>query len=771
MVVAGTLVMTWIFPSRREVLGIIPSLETFKHFNELLTTAATEMSQFATPVDDRTGFLFLTTLGVGGVTIVVDLFAVVLRRPALAGLPMLAIYSVPVAVSDGSVNPVPFALGAAGFLWLLVTDNVDRVRRFGRRFTGDGRDVDLWEPSPLAAAGQRLALVGLAFALVLPWAWPFDMNNGILERFGSGTGDGLGSGSGSGRSVSFNARLSGELNRSQITEMLRVTNVNDPNPFYLRFGVSDDLRNDGFVSRQLPTGQPINNGIAGPGYAAGVNVKTYKANIEILTLDMQYLPVYLWPTKLDKFDNSWVFDRNTATVYSGRETTKKRKYTMEYQRADFTADDLRRVQPLRNDDPIQRNFTSVPTDIKFVSDLVNGLVTGKQTQYDKVRAIFDHFSTKNNFTYDLTTGAETTGTKIVDFLQNKRGFCVQYAAAMGWLLRQAKIPSRVAFGFTRGGAKQGNVLTLTNFNLHAWTEVYFQGYGWVPFDPTPASAIGAGSVSPLWAPNPSQIQTGDPNVDDVPTRGNQSAGPQETAGPIGPDSPIDNGNSGNPDAGADLQKLLLYGSLITLGTAGLALLIAAPALARSRTRRRRLRFGPAPILVASPSGTMHPGPDGPPGLPVVLPPNDPVYERARADSHGAWDELLDTMTDYKVTIDEAETPRATGVRLIARERLRDDAEAGIRLLSTAEEHARYARRPITAAELRASLSAVREAFRARADRRTRIIAVLLPPSVTQRWRQAIGRRFADLANGLGRRRDSLVRTLSVRRLVTRKANR
>ena len=63
----------------------------------------------------------------------VDLFTVVLRGAALAGLPMLAIYSVPVAVYTNSVNPIPFVIGAAGFLWLLVSDNVDKVRRFGRR--------------------------------------------------------------------------------------------------------------------------------------------------------------------------------------------------------------------------------------------------------------------------------------------------------------------------------------------------------------------------------------------------------------------------------------------------------------------------------------------------------------------------------------------------------------------------------------------------------------------------------------------------------------
>jgi hypothetical protein len=120
---------------------------------------------------------------------VVDLVAVGLRRPALAGFPMLAMYWIPVLVHPDSVSFIPFAVGAVGFLWLLVTDNVDRVRRFGRRFTGEGRDVDLWEPSPLAAAGRRLAVVGVVFAIVLPLAIP-GMTNGLLDRFGGGGGAG-----------------------------------------------------------------------------------------------------------------------------------------------------------------------------------------------------------------------------------------------------------------------------------------------------------------------------------------------------------------------------------------------------------------------------------------------------------------------------------------------------------------------------------------------------------------------------------------------------
>jgi len=51
---------------------------------------------------------------------------------------MLAMYWIPVLVHPDSVSFVPFVVGAVGYLWLLVADNVDRVRRFGRRFTGEG---------------------------------------------------------------------------------------------------------------------------------------------------------------------------------------------------------------------------------------------------------------------------------------------------------------------------------------------------------------------------------------------------------------------------------------------------------------------------------------------------------------------------------------------------------------------------------------------------------------------------------------------------------
>ena len=751
------LLLTWIFPSGKELAGIIPTLDSFRHFNDLLLSAGQDMRSLGIPVEDRDGLLFLVTLGIGSVGIAVDLFAVVLRRPALAGLPMLAIYSVPVAVHEDSVNPIPFVLGAAGFLWLLVTDNVDRVRRFGRRFTGDGRDVDLWEPSPLAAAGRRLAMVGVVLAVLLPLAVP-GMTSGLIDRLGtSGGGDGTGrTGGRTGPSVNLFAMLSGQLNLSKQTDMVRVQ-TGDPSPYYLRFGVADDLTPAGFRNRPPSGGQTASSNLPRAQLEmSGVSQKTYRAAVEILDFDMTLLPIYLSPIKIDKLDNAWLYDRGAQVVYSNRATSKGKRYTFEYVRTEYSPAALRTAAPLPRDNPIQSQFTARPPNSKVTSK-ANELTAAKQTPYDKVRAILDYFSVKNGFTYSLSTKTGTSGSDMVDFLENQQGFCEQYSAAMAWMVRAADIPARVAFGFTRGSKHSGSSWTLTNYNLHAWTEVYFDKFGWVPFDPTPATNV-PGSVHGAWAPDPNATNLGS---------GESGSGEDDlTPGP-------GVGSSTSPGAFGPHEKELTdpfgAGTIApnpptwprwTLLVALLGLLVlATPATARGWLRRRRW-----PDRIARPAVAVAAAGAGP-GEPRVLPSDEAVDEAARRRAHGAWDELIDTMMDYRIELDESETPRTTAERLIDTSYLRDSDAEGARLLGSAEERARYARRPLDSDELAASLTAVRGAIKGRVSRRTRLIATFLPPSVLQRWRTGSVLWATNAVNRTAALRDRVLRKITPRRLL------
>jgi Transglutaminase-like superfamily len=78
------------------------------------------------------------------------------------------------------------------------------------------------------------------------------------------------------------------------------------------------------------------------------------------------------------------------------------------------------------------------------------------------------------------------------FATFKRGFCQYYAATMAVILRDMGVPTRIAQGFLPGTHEAGGIERVPMSSAHAWVEVYFPGYGWVPFDPTgrPLGQIG-----------------------------------------------------------------------------------------------------------------------------------------------------------------------------------------------------------------------------------------------------------------------------------------
>src|SRR5581483_8067603 len=124
--------------------------------------------------------------------------------------------------------------------------------------------------------------------------------------------------------------------------------------------------------------------------------------------------------------------------------------------------------------------------------------------------------------------------------------------------------------------------------------------------------------------------------------------------------------------------------------------------------------------------------------------DDWLSEAARLDAHHAWEELVDAMTDYRVPVNLAETPRSTVDRVTTTERLQVGPRGALRRLGTAEEFARYAKAPVLDTKLLGSVTELRRSFAARANRSTRIRAVLLPPSVTERWRVMVWHRFTDV---------------------------
>jgi len=139
-----------------------------------------------------------------------------------------------------------------------------------------------------------------------------------------------------------------------------------------------------------------------------------------------------------------------------------------------------------------------------VTDFAQELTKDIETPYEKAIAIRDYLRT---FEYTLDIEAPPDGTDGVDYFlfELEKGYCQYFASAMTVLLRASGVPSRMVAGYGPGelmeqygpgdmtghgpGAWQDWQDTFVVRNSHSWSEVFFPGYGWIPFEPTPVRPV------------------------------------------------------------------------------------------------------------------------------------------------------------------------------------------------------------------------------------------------------------------------------------------
>lgn len=91
--------------------------------------------------------------------------------------------------------------------------------------------------------------------------------------------------------------------------------------------------------------------------------------------------------------------------------------------------------------------------------------------------------------YDPDTPVTPAGEDFVEYFltTSKRGYCMHYASAATLLLRYLGVPARYVAGYT-ADVKANETVTVPDQSAHAWVEVYFAGYGWIPVEVTPGFA-------------------------------------------------------------------------------------------------------------------------------------------------------------------------------------------------------------------------------------------------------------------------------------------
>ena len=119
-----------------------------------------------------------------------------------------------------------------------------------------------------------------------------------------------------------------------------------------------------------------------------------------------------------------------------------------------------------------------------------------------------------NYRYELDVAPQNVD---MDFAYSfllgpeREGYCMHFASAMTVMCRMMGLPARYVEGYLAEPDSTGTAY-VTGLNAHAWTEVYFQGFGWLTFDPTPSTHMGQGGQGSAPQSEPSPEPTTEPTA-------------------------------------------------------------------------------------------------------------------------------------------------------------------------------------------------------------------------------------------------------------------
>ncbi len=144
-----------------------------------------------------------------------------------------------------------------------------------------------------------------------------------------------------------------------------------------------------------------------------------------------------------------------------------------------------RAAPAEYPEEIRDLYLNLPPLDPRIAELARQITARALTPYDKAAALEQHLRTRYGYTLDLSSRASAD--PLAYFLFERRaGHCEYFATAMTVMLRTLRITARYVNGFLPGEYNDvGSDYIVRASDAHSWVEVYFPGYGWIPFDPTP----------------------------------------------------------------------------------------------------------------------------------------------------------------------------------------------------------------------------------------------------------------------------------------------
>ena len=597
-------VITGVFFADSALLWVIPTPETLQVIPALTAEAFEEITLGSAPLDATPALAFLIVGAMGLLTIIVDHVVLTARMPLLAAVGIIAVSLIPAIAVPRNVDVMAFVLLSASILFLIRAETRSREKP---------TEADSARSSGVPATALSIGAIAVVVALVATPTLPSP-----IARVGSGVG-------GSGPRIDANLNLGDDLRRPQEFEALRAWS-DAPSMPYLR--ATTLTRFDGAVwQHDRVRTVPLDNerGFGDLPIDEEIRVTEYRTNVEVMNLASVWLPISYPAVDVDGVDGMWSAVPYNRTVVSQTGTSSQgQTYEVISTVPRPTLEQIRAREATTEG---QRDDTlSLPEDMPAsIEAAAIEVTTGTTNDYDALVALQRWFRS-GEFRYSLDApveeGFDGQGADAVEqFLEVKSGYCIHYAAAFALMARTLDMPSRIVIGYLPGIATTDRVddevvHTVPSSLLHAWPEVYFDGIGWVAFEPT----NGLGSPTAFLPAAAAEGAFGNP--------GDPSAAPSASATPSASANPNDPLNP--RDETADGSTVGTVNPLPTLSVLlGILALLAIPAIAREVRRRQ--------LLTAARNG----------------------------DSAAAWMTVQDAAIDVGIAVPSSESPRAFAARLAA----------------------------------------------------------------------------------------------------------
>jgi transglutaminase-like putative cysteine protease len=478
---AGLLVAIGWFVFPATLWAGLPTRETLHAIVDALGRVGHDARVQVAPSDPLRPLLLAGLTAVWTASFSAHALAIRAGSPLLAVLPPIALVGFADTVLEDGARPLYAVLLLGSALLVVFTDGLRRIRQWGPVWSSPGRR----RLSSVAGRGaRRVGVTAVVAALAFPGVLPGFRDDPLLDFSTTGT---------EGTHLDPLVAIRSNLVRDQAVPLYRVTSTDSLGgtfASYWRAYALDTFDGDRWTSSDtsgakgvLMSAHTLLEPDVDPPDAA---VRTVRQHVELLQEQQDTaLPLAYPAVQIDAPTTQIRYDDDLGTVTIPGQLPAEASYAVESNVVIPTPADL---DPLIPSAPSPRYVhlpPSLPIEIRQIAERWAASAT-RPDPYRRILAIMDHFTSPNSpFVYSTEVDTRDDADALLNFLtRSHRGFCQQYAAAMAVLVRALGYPARVAVGY-RTGTASGDAFLVTTHDAHAWVEVYFPGYGWLPFEPTP----------------------------------------------------------------------------------------------------------------------------------------------------------------------------------------------------------------------------------------------------------------------------------------------